>query len=198
MMEVSAQQVKGLRDKTGAGMMDCRRALQEAGGDEEKAMLILREKGLAKAEQRQGRTAAEGIICTYVHDQKLGVMLELNCETDFVARTAEFQTLGKELCMQIAAMKPRVVSREELPPEVIEQEKAIYAQQVEGKPPQVVEKIVQGKLEKFYQQVCLLDQPYIRDDSKTVKQLIDDAVLRIGEKLVVRRFVCMRVGEQLK
>ena len=197
-MAVSAQQVKELREKTGAGFMECKRALQEADGNEEKAMLVLRERGLAKADKKRGRSASEGIIADYIHDGKIGVMVELNCETDFVARNDQFLRLGKEICMQIAWKPPLAVTRDELPEDVVEKEKAIYAHQAAGKPQQVVAKIVEGKLEKFYQDVCLLDQPYIRDDSRTIKDLIDEHIARIGEKIEVRRFVCMRVGEGME
>ena len=195
-MAINAQQVKELREKTGAPLMDCKRALEEAGGDEQKAMLVLREKGLAKAEKKRSRTASEGIICSYIHDRKLGVMIELNCETDFVARNEQFQQLAKEICMQIAAMKPLAVSRDDLPAEIVETEKAIYAKASEGKPQEVAEKLVAGKMEKFYQQACLLDQPYIRDEKKTVNDLLNEIVGRMGEKIEVQRFVILRVGEE--
>jgi elongation factor Ts len=195
-MAVSAEDVMKLREKTGAGLMDCKRALVETNGDSEKATVLLRERGIAKAEKKRSRTANEGIIAHYIHsDTKKGVLLELNCETDFVARNQEFRELARELCMQVAAMSPAAVSREELPQEVVEREKAIYAQQVTDKPPQVVEKIVAGKLEKFYAQMCLLDQPWIRDDKKCIRALIDDKIAKLGEKIEVRRFVRMEVGE---
>jgi len=196
-MGVTAEQVRVLREKTGAGLMDCKRALVEADGDEERAMLVLREKGLAKAEKKRGRSASEGLVIDYIHDGKIGVMVELNCETDFVARNQEFQKLGREVCMQIAAMRPLAVTREELPDELIETEKVVYAQQAEGKPEHIIEKMVAGKLEKFYQDVCLLDQAYIRDPDRSVKEVIDDAIALIGEKIEVRRFICMEVGENL-
>ncbi len=195
-MAVSARQVKELREKTGAAIMDCKRALVEAGGDEARATVLLREKGLAKAARKRSRVASEGIISQYVHpDNKLAVLVELNCETDFVARNQEFQALAREICMQVAAMNPVVVSREDLPPERIENEKAIYAQQSQGKPDRVVEKIVEGKLTKFYQEVCLLEQPYIRDESKTIKTLIEETIGKLGENIEVARFVRMAVGE---
>lgn len=195
-MGVSAQDVKALREKTGAALMDCKRALVEAEGDADKAMILLREKGLAKAQKKRSRTMGESIIASYVHsDDRTGVLVEAACETDFVARNEEFRNLVKELCLQITAMNPVAVSREDLPPEVVEREKQIYARQCEGKPEHVVEKIVEGKLKKFFAQVCLLDQQYIRDDSKTVKDIIDETIAKLGENIEVRRFVRMAVGE---
>lgn len=195
-MSVSAQEVKVLRDKTGAPLMDCKRALQEASGDAEEAALLLREKGLAKADQKRDRTTGEGLVGSYVHsNDRLGVLVEVGCETDFVAKNEVFRDLVKEICLQIAAMKPLVVSREELSEEVVETEKRVFSQQCEGKPAHVVEKIVEGKLEKFYAETCLLDQPYIRDDSKTIKDLIGEAVGKLGENIKVSRFVRMAVGE---
>lgn len=195
-MSVSAEQVKELRDKTGAPMMDCKRALEEAKGDAEKALFVLRQKGQAKAGTKQGRTTMDGAIGCYVHaGNRLGVMLEVGCETDFVARNEVFSSLLKELAMHIAASKPQVVRREDLPEETVEKEKAVYASQVENKPPQVVEKIIQGKLDKFYSEVCLLEQPYIRDTDKTVGELLDETIAKLGEKIEVRRFVLMQVGE---
>jgi len=198
-MSVSAQQVKELREKTGAGLMDCKRALVEAGGDEQKAMLLLREKGLAKAQKKRSRAAREGIVAHYVHaDSKKAALVELNCETDFVARNQQFRHLAREICMQVVARAPIAVRREELPAEMVEREKEVLARQAaeEGKPPQVVEKIVQGRLEKFYADTCLLDQPYIRDESITVRELIDQAISKLGENIEVRRFVRMQVGEE--
>lgn len=194
-MAISAQQVKDLREKTGAAMMDCKRALEEANGDDEKATILLREKGLAKAGKKGSRTTKEGIIGSYIHPtNRLGVLVEVACETDFVARNEEFTALVKELTLQVAAMKPEVVRREELPEEVVEREKAIIAAQAEGKPPQVVAKMVEGKIEKFYSQVCLLDQDYVRDDSKKIKELIDETIGKLGEKIEVRRFAILEVG----
>ena len=197
-MAVSAQQVKELREATGAGLMDCKRALSQADGDQQKARILLREKGLAQAEKRSSRTAGEGIIYSYSYtNDRIGVLVELNCETDFVARNKEFKDLAREICMQITATKPLALSREGLPQELVDSEKAIYAQQVDGKPQHIVEKIVEGKLEKFYSTVCLLDQAYIREESKTIKDLVDDAIARLGEKIVVRRFARMEAGESL-
>jgi elongation factor Ts len=194
-MAISAQQVRVLRDKTGAAMMDCKRALEEAGGDMEKARVLLRERGLAKAGKREGRTTKEGVVDSYVHgNNKLGVLVEVGCESDFVARNAEFTSLVKEIKLQIAAMKPRVVRREDLSQEVIEQEEAIAAAQVKDKPAQAVEKIVAGKMQKFFAETCLLDQPWIRDGSKTIRNLIDEAIAKLGEKIEVRRFVILEFG----
>ncbi len=196
-MAVSAQQVKELRAKTGAPMMDCKRALDEAGGEMEKALVLLRERGIARAGKKQERSAMEGVIGSYIHsNSKLGVLVEVACETDFVARTDGFTTLVKELAMQIAAAKPRVVRREELPEELVAREKAILAAQAqaEGKPQQIVDKIVSGRLERFFSEVCLLDQTYMRDSDKKVHELIDETIAKLGEKIEVRRFAFMQVG----
>lgn len=194
-MSVSAQEVKELRDKTGAGMMDCKEALVEADGDQEKAMTLLREKGKAAAEKKRSRTANEGVIAYYVHgDNKIGVLVELNCETDFVARNEDFQELGREIAMQVAAMDPMVVRPEDLPEEVIEREKDIYAKHAADKPDHVVEKIVEGKMEKFYSKACLMEQEYIRDSDKTIRDLVNEMVAVVGEKIKVARFERMEVG----
>jgi elongation factor Ts len=196
-MSVSAVEVKELRERTGAGLMDCKKALQEANGDQERAMLVLRERGVAKAEKKRSRTANEGIISHYIHaDGKIGVMVELNCETDFVAQTDDFQELGREICMQIAAMDPMAVKPDDIPDDVIEQEKTIYRQQAEGKPDHVIDKIVEGKLESFYEANCLLQQPWIRDNSLKIKDLIDEKIAKLGEKIKVKRFVKFEVGEE--
>ena len=199
MSEVSASSVRDLRDRTGAGMMDCKKALAEVKGDIEKAIVYLREKGLAAAAKRASRTAADGLVEAYIHaGGKIGVLIEVNCETDFVARTDDFQNLVKELAMQIAAANPRYVRREEVPAAVLEQERSIYAAQAanSGKPPQVIEKMVAGKVEKFFVDVCLLEQPFIKDPDKQVGQLISDAVAKLGENVVVRRFARFQLGEQ--
>ena len=197
-VEVSAATVKELRDKTGAGMMDCKKALQETEGDIERATALLREKGIAVAQKRAGRAAAEGVIATYVHGGKLGVMVEVNSETDFVANTDEFQQFAKECAMQIAAMKPDYVAPEDVPETTLEQEREIYRNQAlaDGKPENVLDKIVEGKLKKFYSQVCLLEQPYIREDKQTVRDLLNELSGKVGERIVVRRFVTYRVGEE--
>ncbi len=197
-MEITAKQVKELREKTGAGMMDCKKALQSAEGDAKKAMNWLREKGLAKAEKRTGREASEGMIGSYIHmNGKIGVLVELNCETDFVAKSDKFQEFAKNISMQIAATNPVCVHHDDLPEDLVEQEKTIYANQAreEGKPDQVVQKIVEGRLKKYYKEVCLLEQPFIKDDSLTIQDLMNELIAVLGEKIKVRRFVRMQVGE---
>lgn len=191
-------QVKELRERTGAGVVDCQKALAESSGDVEKAIVFLREKGLAAAAKRAGRTAAQGLVNAYIHGGgKIGVLVEVNCETDFVARTDEFQRLAKDIAMQVAATNPRYVRRDEVAEAERERERGIYrAQTVQsGKPAAVVERIVEGKLEKFYSEACLLEQPFIRDPAKTVEQLVKDAVARTGENIVVRRFARFQIGE---
>ncbi len=198
MAELDAKLVKELRDKTGAGVMDCKKALGEAAGNLEKAVVWLREKGIAQAAKRSGRVASEGSVGAYIHaGGKLGVLVEVNCESDFVAKTPEFQTLVKEVAMQIAATNPRCIRREELAPEVIHQERQIYASQSEGKPPQIVNKIVEGKLEKFYREVCLAEQSYVRDPNRTVSDLVGEYVGKLGEKIEIRRFMRFQLGEGL-
>jgi elongation factor Ts len=197
-MELNANQVKELREKTGAGIMDCKRALSEAAGDLEKAVLWLREKGIAAAAGRAGRVASEGAVGSYIHaGGKIGVLIEVNCETDFCAKSEAFQALVKELALQVAALNPRVVRREELSSDVIEQERQIYASQAEGKPAAVVAKIVEGKLEKFYKEACLLEQTYARDSNKTVNDLIGEAAIQMREKIDVRRFTRYQMGEAI-
>jgi elongation factor Ts len=197
-MDVNANLVRELRDKTGAGVMDCKRALAEAQGDLDKAAVWLREKGISQAAKRAGRTASEGSVGSYIHaGGKLGVLIEVNCESDFVAKTPEFQTLVKEIAMQIAASNPRCVRREELSPEVIEQERQIYASQAAGKPEQVVNKIVEGKLEKFYHDVVLNEQAWVRDPNRTINDLVGEHVGKLGEKIEIRRFVRFQLGENL-
>jgi elongation factor Ts len=202
MTAVTAAQVKQLRELTGAGMMDCKRALEESAGDLERAKDWLREKGMARAAGKAGRATREGIIDAYLHDPgtgvpNLGVLLELNCESDFVARTEDFRALAKELTLQIAGRAPRYVRREDVPADVVEREKAIYRTQAEGKPAAVVERIVQGKLDAFYAEVCLLEQPYVRDPSGKTKvaDLITQAVAKLGENISVARFARFVVGE---
>jgi elongation factor Ts len=199
-MELNANQVKELRDKTGAGIMDCKRALSETAGDLEKAVVWLREKGIAAAAGRAGRVASEGSIGSYIHaGGKLGVLIEVNCETDFCAKSEAFQALVKNLAMQVAASPgTRCVRREEVPPAVIEQERQIYASQAEGKPAAVVTKIVDGKIEKFYKEACLLEQTYLRDPNKTVNDLIGEATIQMREKIDVRRFTRYQLGEALE
>jgi elongation factor Ts len=198
MSEVSAALVRDLRDKTGAGMMDCKRALAASEGDLEKAVVHLREKGLAAAAKRSARAASEGSVGSYIHaGGKIGVLIEVNCETDFVARTPEFQALVKDLAMQVAAANPRCVRREEIPPETIEAERSIYRAQASesGKPAAVVEKIVDGKLGKFFGDACLLEQSFIKDPQRTIGQVVTDAIGHLGENVVVRRFARFQLGE---
>jgi elongation factor Ts len=198
MSEVSAAQVRTLRDQTGAGMMDCKRALAESGGDLEKAVVSLREKGLAAAAKRSARMASEGLVGSYIHaGGKIGVLIEVNCETDFVGRTPEFQALVKDLAMQVAAASPRWVRREEVPADTIEAERSIYRAQASGsgKPPAVIEKIVDGKVLKFFADTCLLEQPFIKDPQRSVGQLVTDSIAKIGENIVVRRFARFQLGE---
>ncbi|MGE5237299.1 MAG: translation elongation factor Ts [Chloroflexota bacterium] len=198
-MTVTAEMVRELREKTGAGMMDCKRALSESGGDSEAAIKILREKGLATAAKKAGRVASEGVIGSYIHMDKIGVLVEVNCETDFVARTDDFRGLVKDVAMHIAASNPGYLSREDVPADVIEREKEIYRAQIANKPPQVVEKIVEGKLEKFFGENCLLEQIFIKDpdQKQKVKDLITDKVAKLGENILVRRFVRFQLGEGL-
>ncbi len=197
-MTITAEQVKALRDKTGAGFMECKAALAEAGGDVEAATTLLRKRGLAQAAKRAGRSTSEGLIGHYIHTGgKVGVLVELDCESDFVARTEDFQTLAKELAMHIAAASPLYVRREDVPAEVVERERAIYRSQMEGakKPANVIDKIVEGKLTSFYEQVVLLDQPSIRDPKITIAQMIAAAVAKMGENVAVSRFARFKVGE---
>ena len=200
-MPQPAERVRELRELTGAGVMDCKTALEASGGDIQKAVEFLRKKGLAEAAKRAHREAREGLVSAYIHQGgRLGVLVELNCETDFVARTTEFQELAKDLAMQVAAANPAYVSREDVPGEAIEKEREIYRQQMadQKKPPQVVDKIVEGKLEKFYTEQCLLEQPFIKDATgKTrVKDLVNQLSAKVGERVAVRRFTRFRVGEE--
>jgi elongation factor Ts len=198
MATITADQVKQLRDKTGAGMMECKAALTESSGDQEKAVEVLRKKGLASASKRAGRATSNGVVGSYIHmGGKVGVLVEVNCETDFVARTDDFQTLVKELALHIAAADPRYVRREDVPVDVLEKEKEIYRAQFagSGKPAPVVEKIVEGKLGSFYSQVVLIDQPSVRDPNVTVSQLIAQASAKTGENIAVSRFARFKVGE---
>jgi elongation factor Ts len=197
-MEVTASLVKELREKTGAGMMDCKKALAETAGDLPKAVDYLRQKGLAAAAKKADRVATDGAIGAYVHaGGKLGVLVEINCETDFVARTAEFQSLLKDVAMQVAATNPRCVRREEVSADEFEREKAIYRQQAleSGKPEKVVDMIVQGKMEKFYSEACLLEQAFVKDPDKKVIDVVNDAIARLGENIQVRRFARYHLGE---
>lgn len=204
MAEISAKDVKALRDSTGAGMMDCKKALIEAGGDLNAARKILREKGLADAAKRSGRTASEGIVYSYMHrpdpnyPPKLGVMIELNCESDFVAKTERFERLAKDIAMHISFSDPHWSVRDEVPGEVIDEEAAIYAKQAKdsGKPDNVIDKIVAGKMESFYKERVLMDQEWIQDKNKTIAQLIEEAKASMGENVGIGRFCRIRVGEE--
>ena len=198
---ITAEMVKQLREKTGAGMMDCKKVLQEAGGDLEKAAELLREKGLAAAAKKAGRIAAEGIVESYIHGGgRIGVLVEVNCETDFVAQNEGFKTFVKDICLQIAASNPQYIRREEVPQEILEKEKEILKAQAlnEGKPANIVEKMVVGRIEKYYKEVCLLEQPYVKDPEKTVQQLLNEQIASIGENINIRRFVRFEKGEGIE
>lgn len=200
-MTISAAMVKELRETTGAGMMDCKKALIETDGNIEKAVEYLREKGLAAAAKKAGRIAAEGAVTSYIHmGGKIGVLVEVNCETDFVAKTEKFQELAKNIAMQIAASKPEYVKKEDVSQEVIQKEKEILKAQAlnEGKPANIVDKMVEGRIEKYYKEVCLLEQPFIKDGDKTVQQIITEAISEIGENISVRRFVRYELGEGIE
>jgi elongation factor Ts len=199
-MASSAEQVKNLRERTGAGVMDCKAALEAAQGDLQGAVEYLRKKGLADAAKKSHRDARDGVVVSYIHPgSKIGVLVEVNCETDFVARTEDFQQLVKDIAMQVAAANPSYVAREEVPGAMVEKEREIYRQQMadQKKPPQVIDKIIEGKLEKFYAESCLLEQPFIRDASgKTrLKDMVDQATSKMGERIVVKRFARFQVGE---
>ena len=197
-MEISPTLVKDLRLRTGAGIMECKSALKEAKGDMERAVAILRERGIVKAATKAGRVATEGQIVAYVHPGgRIGVLLELNCETDFVARTEQFQALAKDLAMHIAALSPLYTRREEVPEVVLEEERRIFRVQAEGsgKPSHVVERMIQGRLEKFFGEVCLEEQPFVKDQDRTVGQVIKEAISTIGENIIIRRFCRYQLGE---
>lgn len=197
-MEVTAKMVSVLRTRTGAGIMDCKKALVESNGDLESAIQHLREKGLKASELKGGRTASEGLVVSYIHPgNRIGSLVELNCETDFVARTEQFQKLAKEISMQIAAAKPKYVDKEDVSESILESEREILRKQTleEGKPEHIVEKIVEGRLSKFYSEACLLEQPYIRNGDQTVKQLIQETIAQLGENIVVARFSLYVLGQ---
>ena len=197
----TSQDVAKLRQATGVGMMDCKKALTETNGDFDKAVTYLREKGMAAAAKKADRIAAEGVVASYIHGGgKIGVLVEVNCETDFVAKTDAFQALCKDIAMQIAASNPKYVRREEVPADVIESEKSIAKQQAinEGKKPEFADKIVEGRLNKFYKEVCLMEQEFVKDPSKTIADLITEATLKIGEKISIRRFTRYEMGEGLE
>lgn len=200
MSKISASLIKDLREKTGAGMLDCRNALQETGGDLEKAVDLLREKGLSKAAKKSSRIAAEGLVESYVHGGRIGVLVEVNSETDFVAKTDEFKDFVKDIAMQIAASSPKYVSRDEVPEEIVNHEKEVLTQQAmnEGKPQNIAEKMVEGRIEKFYKEIVLLEQPFIKDPDKTIETLLKEKIAKIGENIKIRRFVRFEVGEGLE
>ncbi|MBP1720525.1 MAG: translation elongation factor Ts [Deltaproteobacteria bacterium] len=196
-MEISAEKVKELRDKTGSGIMDCKEALKVAGGNFDKAIEYLREKGMSAATKKSSRATKEGAVTSYIHmEGKVGVMVELNCETDFVAKTQDFKTLSKDIAMHIAAMNPLFVKAEEVPADVIESERGIYKKQAlaEGKPEKIVERIIDGKLKKYYEDVCLMNQRFIKDQDMTIEKLVQNAIAKTGENIVVRRFIRYQLG----
>lgn len=195
--QIDSKQVKALREKTGAGMMDCKKALQEAGGDAAAAETLLRKKGIAVAGKKASRAANEGCIASYIHHgSKLGVLVEVNCETDFVARNDAFRELVKDIAQQIAAAYPRYVSREEVPAEVVEAEKDIYRAQVKDKPAAAIEKIVEGKLDKFFSTLCLMEQPFVKNTDVIIKDHLTEKIAALGENIVIRRFVRWQLGEE--
>ncbi|MFQ5960719.1 MAG: translation elongation factor Ts [Candidatus Methylomirabilales bacterium] len=197
-MEIAATQVKELRLATGAGIMECKSALEEAQGDIERAVAVLRERGIAKADRKAGRAAAEGLVVAYIHPGgRIGVLLELNCESDFVARNEQFQALAKDLAMHVAAMNPLYLRQEDVPEAVLEEERRILRVQTadSGKPDQVVERIVQGRLQKFFSETCLMNQPFVKEPERTVEQVVKEAISTIGENIVVRRFSRYQLGE---
>ncbi len=200
-MDISAELVKKLREKTGVGLMDCKEALKHSSGDMEKAVDYLREKGLAKLQKRSGRAASEGVIASYIHTgSKVGTLVEVNCETDFVANTKEFQDFAKDIAMQVTASNPTYVRREDVPAEALEREKTIYRNQAleSGKPAKIVDKIAEGKLEKFYGEVCLMEQPFIKNPDITVRQLLEELVIKLGENMMIRRFTRYQLGETVE
>lgn len=199
-MAITAAMVKELREKSGAGMMDCKKALTETNGDMDKAVDFLREKGLASVARKSSRIASEGIVEAYVHGGRIGVLVEVNSETDFVAKNEEFQNFVKDIAMQIAAVAPKYVSREEVPAEEVEHEKNVLTEQARGenKPEHIIEKMVQGRLEKFYEEICLLDQDFIKDSDKKIRDILNDLIAKIGENIKIRRFVRYEVGEGLE
>jgi len=197
-MAISASMVKELREKTNAGMMDCKKALQEADGDMSTAFDLLRKRGLDIAAKKSSRATKEGVIGSYIHSNgKIGVLVEVSCETDFVAKNEEFKEFVKDLTLQVASAFPQYLSREEVPEEVIAKEKEIYSEQVKGKPENIIDKIVEGKLEKFYKQVCFVDQLFVKDDKKTINDLVNEKIAKLGENMAIKRFVRFQVGEEL-
>ncbi len=200
-MSFTAQDVAKLRQQTGVGMMECKKALTDANGDFEKAIVLLRERGLKAVDKKQNRIASEGAVASYIHmGGKIGVLVEVNCETDFVAKSDDFQVLVKDIAMQIAAANPKYVREEEVDPSELEKEKEILKVQAlnEGKPANIVERMIEGRIKKYYEDVCLLNQPFVKDSSKTIKDILTEATLKIGEKISVRRFVRYELGEGLE
>ena len=196
-MDITAATVKDLRDRTGLGMMECKKALNESGGDIEKAIIILRKKGFARAEGKMNRKTADGMVGSYIHmNGKIGVLVEINCESDFVSRNEEFQEMVKNIAMHIAAANPKYVSPEEIPQDILDQEKEIIHEQFKDskKPPEIVEKIVLGKLNKFYEEICLLDQKYIKEDKMSIKEYVASFIAKFGENIRVRRFARFQLG----
>ena len=199
-MAVTAKMVKELREQTGAGMMDCKKVLTETNGDIEKAIDLLREKGLASVAKKAGRIASEGLVDSYIHGGRIGVLIEVNSETDFVAKNEEFKSFVKDMAMQVAAVNPKYVSREEVPAEVIEHEREVLTEQArhENKPEKIIEKMVEGRLEKYYEEICLLDQRFIKDGDLKVQDVLNNLISKIGENIKIRRFVRFEVGEGLE
>lgn len=199
-MAITAALVKELREKTGAGMMDCKKALSETNGDMDKAVDFLREKGLASVAKKASRIASEGLVESYIHGGRIGVLVEVNSETDFVAKNEEFKAFVRDIAMQVAAVAPKYVSREEVPAEEVEHEKMVLTEQARGenKPEHIIEKMVEGRLEKFYEEICLLDQDFIKDPDKKIRDILNDLIAKIGENIKIRRFVRFEVGEGLE
>lgn len=199
-MSISASMVKELREKTGAGMMDCKKALVDTNGDMEKAVEVLREKGLAKAAKKSGRVAAEGLVDSYIHGGRIGVLVEVNSETDFVAKNDEFKQFVRDMAMQVAASNPQYIKREDVPAEIIEKEKEILRAQAlnEGKPEKIVDKMVEGRIDKYFKEICLLEQNFIKDPDVTIQDVLNDKIAKIGENISIRRFVRYEVGEGIE
>lgn len=195
-VQITATMVSELRQKTGVGLMDCKKALVESEGDSEKAITALRKQGVSTAAKKAGREASEGLIEQYIHmGGKVGVLIELNCETDFVAKTDDFKALAKDICLHVAAANPSFLNREDVPEEQLDKEREIATSQAEGKPPQAIQKIVEGKLDKYFSQICLTDQPFIKDPAKSVKELITEKIAQLGENIVIRRFSRFQLGQ---
>ena len=199
-MAITAAMVKELREKSGAGMMDCKKALTETNGDMDKAIDFLREKGLASVAKKSSRIASEGLVDSYIHGGRIGVLVEVNSETDFVAKNEEFKSFVRDIAMQVAAVAPKYVSREEVPAEEVEHERKVLTEQARGenKPEHIIEKMVEGRLEKFYEEICLLDQDFIKDPDKKIQDILNDLIAKIGENIKIRRFVRFEVGEGLE